>query len=149
MNKAMQAVANYFKKNDWNFELDEEHGVLQTGMQGENAKFKCYAIVEDSILQFLTVFPSNVSEKKRSEIAEFITRACYNLKVGRLEMDYNDGEVRFHTSSLFAGEVPAEEVIHGVVGYNLVQADKHYPAMMSITFGGAKPAEVVEKFRLG
>ena len=45
-----------------------------------------------------SVYPDGVPADRRSEMAMFLTRVNYGLKMGNFEMDLDDGELRFKTS---------------------------------------------------
>ena len=43
------------------------------------------------------MLPTHVREDKRDVVCRYITRANYGLRNGNLEMDLDDGEVRYKT----------------------------------------------------
>ena len=61
-------------------------------------------------LMLYTIVQCRVPEEKRPTMSEFLTRANYGLRLGDLEMDFRDGEVRYKASLDIAdgGELTTE-----------------------------------------
>lgn len=93
-------VKKFLDDDDWHCEMhDTGTAAVFTGgiggFKGLYNSFRFMLVVGDSEVQNYTEFPASAKEK-RTQIAEFITRANYGLKYGAFEMDYNEGDVRFH-----------------------------------------------------
>ena len=52
-------------------------------------------IREDSVDSY-AISGISASEQRKQSISEFITRANYGLRYGNFEMDWQDGEIRYH-----------------------------------------------------
>lgn len=98
-------VKKYLDDNDWHYE-ENDHGNVVTyhgGIGGFSEKgglydsYKFILFVSEDAVQSYASMPAP-AKTKLAEIAEFVTRANHGLKFGKFELDYNDGEVRFHIS---------------------------------------------------
>ncbi len=95
-------VKNFLDEGNWRYDMREHaDSVLFTGgiagFAGLYDSFRFFMFVEDDLVQNFAMFPAS-ARSRMSGVAEFITRVNYNLKLGRFEMDYGCGEVRFHMS---------------------------------------------------
>ena len=78
-------------------------------------------------------------------MAEFITRANYGLISGNFEMDFGDGEVRYKTCVDIEGDRFTPAVIKNAVLTNVSAMDQYLPGLISVMYGGASPAQAIEK----
>jgi hypothetical protein len=92
---------------------------------------------------FYSVSPVNVPEHKRPEIAEFITRANYDMVIGNFEMDYGDGEVRFKTSIDVEGTELTPELLKPLLYANVLMMDQYLPGIMSVIYADVSPETAV------
>ncbi|MFB8788166.1 MAG: YbjN domain-containing protein [Potamolinea sp.] len=141
----LEAIANFFKENNWTFSQPETEPILRMGFEGENGQWACFVKVREEQRQFLfySVLPINVPEKKRLAVAEFLTRANYGLTVGNFEIDLTDGEVRYKTSMIFQGCALNSAVIEQLVYGNLLTMDQYIPGMMTVIYTNVSPLEAI------
>ncbi len=64
------------------------------GFEGVYNRFDFRIVIRAEGVQVFMYLPSTAS-KMKDRMAEFITRANYGMILGKFEMDYEDGEVRF------------------------------------------------------
>lgn len=147
MTTPYETLKEHLSQHDWNYEPHDDAKIIQTGFSGENANLNSSIIIDedDDLIQCITKYQTKVPEPFRGMIAEFICRANYGMKIGKFEMDFSDGEVRFHTSSAFLTGVLPDEVIRRVFGTNFIMADKYYPAFMKVLYGGYTPQDAIEE----
>ena len=93
-------VKKFLDETDWHYDMhDSGHAAIFTGgvggFEGLYNSFRFIMFVGEDEVQNYAMFPASAKDKL-PEMAEFITRANYGLKYGDFEMDWNDGEVRFH-----------------------------------------------------
>jgi hypothetical protein len=84
-----------------------------------------------------------VPEHRRSAVIEALTRINYQLIYGSFEMDLADGEIRFRTV-VEAEKDLDDTMIDRVLNANLNAADRYFAALMTITYGNASPATVID-----
>ncbi len=99
--------------------------------------------LEGSFLQSF-VFPAiKVAEGSRSDIAVAIARANYGLKLGKFELDMNDGELRYQVALPFEGELPSDKVLDRVVYTGLQTMERYMPAFLSVIYGNEPAKDAV------
>ena len=143
--RAFAALGQFLEQDEWHPQkLDDKH-IYRLGFSGKNGQTVCYAQVQVEREQFLFyVFaPVKAPEETRLAVAEFITRANYGLRIGNLEMDFDDGEVRYKSSLDFEGETLTPGLIKHAI-YPAVQTmDRYLPGLMKVIYSDQSPAEAV------
>jgi hypothetical protein len=151
MAKLLDVVMAFLKQEEWPFEILENSTVARLHFQGDSAQFTCFAQTREEVNQFVfySVCPVNVPEHKRMEIAEFITRANYDMAIGNFEMDFEDGEVRFKTSIDVEGTELSLELLNPLLYANVLMMDQYLPGLMSVIYSDVSPATAVEQVESG
>ena len=147
MGDIFETVQTFFTDEEWYFMQLDTRPILKMGFKGDSGEWTCYAQVneEQYIFYFYSVIPVNVPDDKRAEVAEFITRANYGLKIGNFEMDYSDGEVRYKTSVDVENDELTSALISNLVYANIWTTDRYLPGFMSIIYGNTTPLQAIEK----
>jgi hypothetical protein len=145
MGRIFEAMAKFFKEDDWPFSQIEGKPILRMGFAGENGNWMCYAQAREEQEQFVfySVCPVNTPEDKLPAIAEFVTRANYGLVIGNFELDLEDGEIRYKTSIDVEGDSLSAALIKNLVYTNIRMMDKYLPGIMSTIYGGVSPKEAI------
>jgi hypothetical protein len=147
MDTLFDVVRKFFTDDEWYFMEMDNRSMLQMGFQGKNGKWTCYAQTnEDQFLFFFySVCPINIPEDKRLVVSEFITRANYGLKIGNIEMDFNDGEVRYKTSLDVENDELSPALISNMVYANVWTLDRYLPGIFAVVYGNKDPQDAIEK----
>ena len=98
---------------------------------------------DNGLFQVFGYSPVRVPEGARRMIAETISRANYGLRVGKFEMDFADGELRFQASQILAEERLEDEVIGRLMGTTMTMLEIYLPAVMSVIYGNETPEDAV------
>lgn len=127
-------VINFFKQEEWQFQMMPEKQTLRLIFQGNNGKWDCYAKARESKKQFVfySVCPINAPESKLQAIAEFITRANYGMIMGNFELDFNQGEIRYKTSIDVEGDQLTLALIKQIVYANIMMMDEYLPGIIAV-----------------
>lgn len=143
MEKVFDAVVNFFKEDEWEFSQVEGQAVLQMGFTGDNGNWMCYAqtVENEEVAQFIfySICPVKAPENKRVTVAEFVTRANYDLAIGNFELDFSDGEIRYKTSIDVKDDRLSSALCKQLVYMNLAMMDRYLPGMMAVIYGGVSP----------
>jgi hypothetical protein len=143
MEKVFDAVVNFFKEDEWEFSQVDGQPVLQIGFTGDNGNWMCYAqtVENEEVAQFIfySVCPVKAPENKRMSMAEFVTRANYDLALGNFELDLSDGEIRYKTSIDVKGDRLSSALCKQLVYTNLAMMDRYLPGMMAVIYGDVSP----------
>jgi hypothetical protein len=143
---AFQAVIDYFEEKDFNYSSYPEEQRVTLRMSGKNANFRfCARITHDGdYLQVTAYYPFFVREEKlRLSVAELLTRANYNMPLGKFEMDMKDGEVLFHLTHLIEGSTLPSEVVERHFMTAFFTIDRYFPALMQHIHAGYTPEDAV------
>ncbi len=145
MGKILDAVTAYLDSDNWPYEKMEDEFVVRVLFRGDNAQFACFAQAREEQQQFVfySICPVAVPEHKRPEIAEFITRANFDMVIGNFELDYEDGEVRFKTSIDVEGAELLSTLIKPILYANVLMMDQYLPGMMGVIYADKTPADAV------
>jgi hypothetical protein len=140
-----EAIVNFFKKEDWQFQQTETELTLRLAFQGKNGKWNCYARAREEQEQFIfySICPVNAPEEKRISVAEFLTRANSGMMIGNFELDFNDGEISYKTSIDVEGDRLSTALIKRLVYANVMMMDEYLPGILSVIYGNVSPADAI------
>jgi hypothetical protein len=145
MGKIFDAVKLFFEGEKWPFVQLGDQTILQLGFESETNEWNCYAriIEEDDQFVFYSLCPEKVPQARLTPVAEYITRANYNLVMGNFEMDFDDGEVRFKTSVDVEGSQIDAGLIRNVVYANVFIMDRYLPGLLTVIETNQSAAGVI------
>lgn len=146
MQKLIDHLIDFFNEEEWEFAAGEGRTLLKLGYSGENGTYICYAQSREEQGQviFYTICPVTTPEKRRSAVAEFVTRANYGLIIGNFEMDLDDGEVRFKTSLDAEDAELSRVLIRHLVYANITTIDRYLPGLIAVIAGSQTPLEALK-----
>ena len=148
--KVAQFVKWFFDDHDFKYRIADEREDKTiftgdfSGFDGIYGSFRFMLVAEDDTLQCFCFLPTSVAEAKRIEIAEFIARANYGLRYGNFEMDFSDGEVRYHMA-LPASAVRADDAnIARIVALPPRMLERYSDGFVAVLSGTKKPKQAVD-----
>jgi hypothetical protein len=146
MNAAYEELVHLLDERDVAYERFEEHQAIRTDLRGDIGSYRITAQVhaDCDLFQVYGYSPLLVPEGCRAAIAEAIARANYGLRVGKFEMDFDDGEVRFHVAQIMDDEAIGEEVMDRMICTTLGMLDTYLPAFLSIIYGNETPEVAIK-----
>lgn len=127
-------VAAFLTEQGWPCEETVDAGLLRSRVQSSRGEWVClvhYRPQGDQLL-FYSVAPLAAPEVLRPAVAEYITRANWDLILGNFEMDYADGEVRFKTSIQLNGTALTPELLQPLLFGNVAVMDKYLPGLQAV-----------------
>lgn len=144
--------AEYVKKildgDDWHYDM-QDHGTVMTftggigGFKGIYKSFQFVLFVGDDEAQSFASYPVFAKEKL-PETAEFITRVNYGLKFGQFQMDYEDGEVRFHLAFPMTAVRADELTLPTLLALPAHMLDQFSKGYMEVLMGVKSPEEAIK-----
>lgn len=145
MGRIYDAMTAWFESDDWKIQANAEESYAVTAFQGRHALWNCLAQAREEQEQFVFYAVAGVRapEAARGEVAEFLTRANYGLIMGNFEFDYGTGEIRYKTSFDAEGIADPGPLFHTCVYANVVTADRYFPGLTAVMFGGTTPEQGV------
>jgi hypothetical protein len=100
---------------------------------------------ETDLFQVMGHSPLPVPQGCRSTAAEAIARANYGLRLGKFELDFADGEVRFQVSQIVVDEAVGQAVIDRMIGTTVNMLDTYLPALLSVVYANELPKKAVAR----
>jgi len=147
METAHQSLIQHMDTHEIHYRTDVDAQLVSAVLGAPNGLFPVLARVteDDRMLQVFGHVPIRVPVGSRPSVAEAITRANYGLKLGRFEMDYSDGELRFYVAHLTSDGKLSDEVIERMIKTTVVMLDHYLPAFMSVIYGNESPEEAIRR----
>ena len=142
MSVISEAFEELFARENWRYQKRSDRSYT-FGFRGDNNRYDLWAFINDkgNILSIYAIIPMTVPEQKRSDLADFLHRANYDMMIGNFEFDVRDGEIRFKVSSDFFGAKPEPDMISCMIDCALAMADRYAPGVGVILFGDQSPEQ--------
>ena len=131
MNKIIEPLKAYLKAQDCVFEFDRKRQTLHFGINGVNVRWRSMACEDESgRFVLVSLIPLQAPEHRRSACAELIARINARLGLGRFDLDFSDGELRYVTSVPLSDhdELGVEVIAHVIRGHHAL-VDTFMPAI--------------------
>lgn len=138
-------VNTFLQDDGWYVRAVPEEETIWARFVGDNGEWTCAALVNEAQNQFMfySFLPDEVPEDKRLEVAEFITRANYDMLIGNFELDLDDGEVRFKTSIDVEDSELTQALVRNLVYMNVLTMDRYLPGFAAIVAEDADPMDAL------
>ncbi len=142
MSLAFQQLTQLMDEQDYRYRQRGEEETISADFKTRVAAYHVVMKVETEfeMFQIFGYAPVVMPEGARRAIAEAVTRANYGLRVGKFELDMNDGELRYQVAHILTGGNLDPVVADRCIGTTMAMLDHYFPAMLSIAFGN-EPAE--------
>ena len=104
-------------------------------------------IVREDNFSALAQIPLPAGEDTRLAVAEYITRANFNMRNGNFELNMDDGEIRFKTY-VHAGKEPLDmNAARLAITLPFVMFNRFGDGLLDVLFGFKSPREAFEAVR--
>jgi hypothetical protein len=145
MNAAYERLVQHLEAHDVRYRANRDVGAVWTDFKGEVGTYRVLASVDEDgdLFQVYGQWPIFVPVGARPAIAEVIARANYGLRLGKFELDCDDGELRFHIAHVLSGGVLEEELISRSFGHAMAMLDRYLPAVLSVIYGNELPQDAI------
>ena len=137
-------VETYLNSQNWKFNYNSTKGLFTFNMSAKNftGSRVVVQINDDSIIAY-AMSPINVPEEKRQAASEFIVRANYGMKVGTLELDMSDGEIRNRTYIIAKDALPNLADVEKCVDFSFLVLDHYGKGLLPMIYGNLTPEAAV------
>ena len=137
------AVVDYLTGRQWPYEDRGE--VIVTPVLGRSETWPAFFEIRDEEQQLIvySLVPVAVPAERRTDVALYIARANYGLAIGNLEIDLDDGEVRFRTSVDVQGVEISEPIIDHLFLANIMGVEQFLAGLLMVV-EGADPIAAFE-----
>ena len=145
MNAAYEKLIQHLDNQNIGYWSRSEDRSICTDFRGEVGTYRVFARVDadDSLFQVFGSSPVRVPQGSRPAIAETLVRANCGLKVGKFEMDYDEGDLRFHASQLLPTDTLEDETIARLIGTTMAMLNTYLPAVLSVIYGNELPKDAI------
>ena len=118
--------------------------IIQMKLRCRLQTARMFVIVREDHFTTLTTIPLSADENYRLAVAEYITRANFNMRNGNFELNMEDGEIRFKTYfHVGAGALdPAGARIAIMLPFLMI--DRYGDGLLEVLFGFKSPKEAFE-----
>lgn len=135
--------------NDWNPQKLPDLWACRAEFMGSNeTKMACYAEVRlDEKFWFFIAAPFLVPADKRLAVAEFMTQANFNIRIGNFVLNFETGEALFKVGLDFSGTTL--DVVHfrNAIHLAAIAMDKYLPGLQWVVSGEKSPEQAVNQIR--
>ncbi len=126
-----------------------ENQAVRLNLRGQVAVYRITAGVEPEtdLFQVVGRSPVLVPEGCRTAAAETIARANCGLRLGKFELDFDDGEVRFQVAQILVDDAVGQDVIDRMIGTTVNMLETYLPALLSVIYANEEPADAVRRVK--
>lgn len=133
----------YFSSRGFKFQTDLRKPAIHMNFKGMTYgmrfRFSIGLDKERELVQCSSRFPLSVPEESRPAVSEFIVRANYGVKIGRVEMDQETGNLFFRASSFVVEEADMDKIVRRLTGISVGFCDCFTPELMQCLYSGVIP----------
>ena len=135
----------FFGRMGWPVNAIEEQQILSFSYQGTHGQWVFILTVneETRVVTMLSRAPIACPPERRSAVAELVLRANFGMSHGALDLDLDDGEIRFRTGADLSGLELVDANLAAVARYNVLTMDIYLPVLKAVIDGEASPEEAL------
>ena len=144
MTAAYEELIHLLDEREIGYSTSDDQAV-RTDLRGDVGTYRIVAKVETEVdlFQVFGDSPLRVPEGCRPAIAEAVARANYGLRLGKFELDLDDGELRFQLAQILTFDTVGEQVIDRMISTAINMLDMYLPAFLSVIYANELPKDAV------
>jgi hypothetical protein len=152
MGKVYDATVRYLTRSGWSYAPVEDGISIALRFAGDDGEWSCVvqALEDQAIFLFFSVLPEDAPAERRTEVAEFVTRANYGMLTGAFEFSLDTGDVRYRTGvrlsqlpdTAWGDDQLAERMIDEVVRANVITMDAYLAGLRAVLHGRPAAAAI-------
>lgn len=133
-------VELFLKENSAQYEC--ENNLYRLYINGKKTTWRLGIIVDEErkTLVIRSLYSFEVSDAKKSKMAELIVRLNSNILLGCFNMDYVDGSLTFNTSHFWGNTEIDNETIERLFFTQIHTVDDMFELFAEVNFGEGEPA---------
>lgn len=130
-----------------NHPLPRDSTVFSMNLTGKNGSYKTHIEVKQTQKRILTYVecPVRCPEQRRSMAAEYLMRCNFSLALGNLEVDFNDGEMRYRNGIDIEGGVLSGGMVRQLIMVGAVTMDRFFCGLMEVIYATRPPLEAYQE----
>jgi hypothetical protein len=145
MNAAYEKLIQHLDDQNIGYWTRSEDRSICTDFRGEVGTYRIFAQVDadSGLFQVFGYSPVLVPAGARAVIAEAVARTNFCMQVGKFELDYDQGDLRFHAAQILSDDDLEDETIGRLLGTTMVMLNTYLPAFLSVIYGNELPKEAL------
>jgi hypothetical protein len=150
MTAAFEQLIQHLDQREVRYQVDGDERTIWADFRGQVGTYRLAALVgDDNLFQIFGYALVRVPEGARPAVAETLVRANCGLRVGKLEMVFDEGDLRFQAAQVLPGDCLDDEVIGRLIGAALATLDMYLPAILSVIYGNETPKDAIRCVEAG
>ena len=143
--RVLDPLKRFLKAHQCAFEINPATGGVHMGITGEVATWRCMGCEDDAgRFVFISLLPFIAPQARRQACAELLARINVRLGLGRFDLDFRDGELRFFSSVPLGHQARlSSDVILDVLNGHRTIVDGFVPALAAVLFAGLSPEKAL------
>ena len=145
MNAAYEKLIQHLDEHNVRYLTSSDNHSICADFSGEVGMYRIVATVDsdDSLFQVFGHSPVRVPQGSRPAVAQTLVRANYGLKVGKFEMDFDDGDLRFQAAQILPDDNLEDDTIRRLIGTVIAMLNSYLPAILSVIYGNELPKDAI------
>ena len=145
MNDAYEKLIQHLEAHEIRYLTSGDSQTVWADFRGAVGSYRVVAMVDakDGLFQVFGYSPIYVPEGCKAAIAETLALANFGLKVGKFEMNYDQGEVRFQAAHILADNSLEDETIRRLMGTTMCMLNTYLPVILSVIYGNELPKDAI------
>ena len=134
-------VAAHLKERGFHYSFNEQRSVFDFGIAGDKGNWKVYIVANEErrLIQIISICPINAPREKYQAMCELLNRINDNILMGKFSMDFEDGQVRQSTATIYVETELSQATLNHLLQTNLSSFDEYLPAMIGVIYGHNQP----------
>jgi hypothetical protein len=151
MNAAYEKLIQHLDNQNVRYLTGNDDRSICADFRGGVGTYRIVARVDadDNLFQVFGQSPVRVPEGCRPAIAEALVRANHGLKVGKFELDFDNGDLRFQAAQILLDDSLEDETIRRLMGTAMAMLDIYLPAILSVIYGNELPKDAIRDVEPG
>ena len=145
MNATYEQLISFLDEREVRYISDHDGQSVCADFHCEVGVYRIIIHVDENaeLFQIFGYAPNRVPEGSLQAIAETVTRANCGLRVGKFELDLDQGEVRFQASQVLTDDGIGDGVIDRLITVTMAMLDMYLPAVLSVIYGNELPKDAI------
>ncbi len=136
----------YLESQKWNYDVrrnDDERFVALMGMnlKGKLNSCRMMIVVEERDIQCFAICPLNATPDVMPQVAEYLMRANYGLRLGKFELDFSTGQIRYQTDLPCTDGVPDIKDVERTIDVTFLMMQRYGDGLAKNIMGFGHPEE--------
>lgn len=146
MNTAFERLRQHLNERQIGYSIGADNESIVGNLVGQASDYRLVIRVlhEADLFQVSGHLPTRVPLGARLAIAEVITRANLDLRIGKFTLDFESGEVKFQIDQILTDSLDVD-LVDWLICRAVAALDKYLPAILSVIYSDEAPADAVRR----